>query len=150
MKSKYIITNLIFIMKKYLALFCSLIMMCALFSGCGKEDPIEENKNPLEGTRWEYLDMFEEDGIDVTYTYSIVFHSSTATWRIDAKMVDGSATLTDVLVNETYDYQYDDGLVVLTPQSANLAYLEGTITSNIKMEVTNVSYGEVIGTFYKK
>ena len=137
-------------MKKYLSLLCSLIVSCVFFSSCSKEDPIPENTNPLEGTRWEYVDRFEEDGVNITYTYSIAFHTKTATWRIDARITECTATLTDVIANETYDYQYEDGLVIMTPRSANMAYLEGTITSNLKMDVTNVSYGEVIGTFYKK
>lgn len=135
---------------KYLSMLLMMMTLSVCMVSCDKEEKIPElDEFTLPGTRWTYTDKYEEDDVQITVDYTITFSTATATY--DAKMTikEGNQTQTaSSFVN--YAYNYSDGLVVFTPTEAGKAYLEGEITSNIKMVVTNISTGEEIGTFYKQ
>lgn len=123
-------------------------------SSCSKDDdPIIEKpeQDPLENTRWTYNDRYSSDGNNLSISYLLSFGSNTATLAITTTInySDGS-TYTEPTVRHNYRYTYSNNLVVLNPTEPNVAYLEGTITSNIKMAIVNVSSGEQIGVFYKE
>ncbi len=131
-----------------------LLTMCIPMTSCSDDDepeqaPAAEVAKGLPGTRWSYTDRFSYEGFNYTIQYSISFSQSTAVYNIIETITDGTTTLT---TPETinYEYVYSDGLVIFKPQEAGKAYLEGKITSDIKMDVTNTSTGGFIGTFYKE
>lgn len=121
------------------------------FTSCGddEDDPISEQEFTLTGTRWTYTDSYtDSDGSKLTIEHGFTFSERTANYSITTTLTQGTqnTTSSDYV---SYTYVYSEGLVVLTPQTSGKAYLEGVITSKTKMEVTNVSSGKVIGTFYK-
>lgn len=135
---------------KNLSLWLLMLTMSVCMTSCGSDDEeLVDEIFKLEGTRWVYTDVYEEDGIEYTENNSLIFSTSTATYQLEITIKEGS-TSTSTTDYRDYTYDYSDGLVVLTPVKANVAYLEGKITSNLKMEVKNVSTGRNIGVFYKK
>lgn len=139
---------------KYLPMLLMIVAMNVIFTSCSKDDNDDKSieqvaKFTLEGSQWSYTDKYEESGIEMILDYTISFSSSTALYNLTLTMKEGTQTTTQ---NDRiqYTYTYSDGLVILKPQEANKAYLEGKIISNIKMEVTNVSTGKNLGTFYKQ
>lgn len=134
-------------------LLCAFVSSISL-SSCGKDDDelIEEPPQyPLDGTRWTYTDLYEIDGDKISLSYVISFSKTTAVLKLTETInyADGS-TYQNPAVNQNYKYTYNDGLVILTPTDPNIAYLEGSISSGIKMELYNVSNGGQIGVFYKE
>ncbi len=122
---------------------------CTPIIGCPPppEPPIHEF--PLVGTSWSYTDRFEEDDISYTVDYTISFPTSTnAKYSMKATIKEGTQTTSQSDYTD-YTYTYNNGLVIMTPIEAGYAYLEGEITSEIKMEVINASSGKTIGVFYK-
>ncbi len=139
---------------KYLPMLLMIVAMNVIFTSCSKDDDDDKSieqvtKFTLEGSQWSYTDKYEENGIEMILDYTIGFSSSTALYNLTLTMKEGTQTTTQ---NDRiqYTYTYSDGLVILKPLEANKAYLEGKIISNIKMEVTNVSTGKNLGTFYKQ
>ena len=57
-----------------------------------------------------------------------------------------------VIETETINYEYrrSEDLVIFTAVQAGKANMEGIISSNIKMDVTNKSTNTFVGTFYKQ
>lgn len=137
---------------KFLLMLLAVVAMGVCFTSCGDDgsDPIVEDESfSLVGTIWTYSEKAEQDGVQLEYDYSIIFSSKTASYEMKLTLTEGSQTNT-VTDHFTYEYTYSDGLVIFTPTQAGNAYLEGVITSNIKMVVTNESTGKQIGTFYKQ
>lgn len=143
-------------MIKHLFMLLIMAAMSVNFAGCSDDDdPVKDKEDEetttsqLAGTRWTYVEQFEEDGIESVQEYSISFTSTTATYSLAITVTEGSQHTTSS-VEIDYTYTYSEGLVIFNPTEAGKAYLEGEITSNVRMVVTNVSTGEVIGTFYKQ
>ncbi len=133
---------------KKIKLLLLIAIACCAFS-CEKKESFS-----LEGTEWTKSDIFEDEEYgQVVKDHVLVFEHSTAIYRLmETYKVDNAQTVTNKL-EHVYDYMYSDDFVVLTPQEANLAHLEGTITSGIKMVLVNTSMEDgdnVIGTFYRK
>ncbi len=133
-----------------------LLTMCIPMTSCSDDDEdepqqpsIAETAKGLPGTKWSYTDKYDYDGITYTENYSIAFKETTAVYTLAIIITDGKTTqsTTDAI---NYEYVYSNGLVIFKPLEANKAYLEGKITSDIKMDVTNTSTGGFIGTFYKE
>lgn len=122
-------------------------------SSCGGDDEADPIRIveafSLNGTRWTFNEKFEEEGVLYTNDYFITFSSATAVFEQKTAITEGANTITQS-TSINYAYTYSDGLVVFTPAEAGKAYLEGVISSNIKMVVTNVSSKKQIGTFYKQ
>lgn len=142
---------------KYLFMMLAMMAMCVNLTSCkgGPEEPLPP-KEPvvpefsLVGTTWSYTDRFEEDDISYTMDYTISFPSSTnATYSMKLTIKEGTQTTSQSDYTD-YTYTYNNGLVIMTPIEAGYAYLEGEITSEIKMEVINASSGKTIGVFYRK
>lgn len=141
-----------FIMKsfKYLPFWLCMLMMCFTMSSCSSDDgPDGPVLPPLTNSRWTFTNTYQQGDETVTEDYSISFAEATATYQVLYTYRKGSQTQS-VSDFANYTYTYSDGLVVMKPQSANYAYLEGKITSNVKMEVKNVSSGKIIGVFYRQ
>lgn len=136
-------------MKKlnYLSMWLCILMTCISVTSCSSDDD-EPIPDSIVG-RWTYTDKFQEGDETVTANYSLTFTEVTATYQVVYTFTKGSQTQT-VSDFANYTYTYSDDFVVLQPQTANYAYLEGKIISNVKMEVTNVSSGEIIGVFYRQ
>lgn len=134
---------------KYLPFWLCMLMMCVTFSSCSSDDDGPETDNFPVGTRWTFTESFQEDDWTITADYSITFMEATATYQILYTYRQGTTTQTESDY-ATYTYTYSDNFVVMKPQTPNFAYLEGKITSGVKMEVKNVSSGEIIGVFYKQ
>ncbi len=123
-------------------------------TSCSDDDedaPQQPQKTGLNGTEWEYNDTYTySDGYVESLTQTIIFSQSQAT--IETKYIltapDGSSVTQD---NNPiiYNYTYSNNLVIFNP-TGNQYHLEGVISSGIKMVVTRVEDGEVIGTFYKQ
>lgn len=140
---------------KYLFMMLAMMAMCVNLTSCDKDDDGPDPKEPvtpefsLVGTSWSYTDRFEEDDINYTIDYTISFSSSTkAKYTMDITIKEGTQTTTQSDYID-YTYTHHDDLVIMTPVDANYAYLEGEITSEIKMEVINASSGLTIGVFYR-
>ena len=140
---------------KYLFMMLAMMAMCVNLTSCDKDDDGPGPKEPvtpefsLVGTSWSYTDRFEEDDINYTIDYTISFSSSTkAKYTMDITIKEGTQTTTQSDYID-YTYTHHDDLVIMTPVDANYAYLEGEITSEIKMEVINASTGKTIGVFYR-
>lgn len=139
---------------KYLFMMLAMMAMCVNLTSCDKDD--DDPKDPplpefsLVGTTWSYTDRFEEDGINYTMDYTISFPTSTnAKYSMNVIIKEGTQTTSQSDYTD-YTYTYNNGLVIMSPTEANYAYLEGEITSEIKMEVINASSGKTIGVFYRK
>lgn len=132
-------------MKKNLITLFTVFMTFFAFVGCQKEDGLS-----LKGTKWSYTDTYAEDGVQYIVENYISFTSSTNAVYGEVETITAGNESQTYNYTSDYTYQLSGNLVVMTPLQAGNAYLEGEISSNIKMVVTNVSYGEVIGTFYKK
>ena len=126
-----------------------MLAVCLFFTSCGgdNEDPVLEDT--IAGTNWEYVDRYSDSGVSYEVTYSLSFSDFDAYYTIYMKATSGSQTLTDS-ESISYTYTYSNPLVVLSPRESGKAYLEGTISSDIKMVLKNTSTGKTIGTFYKK
>ena len=149
---------------KYLFMMLAMMAMCVNLTSCGgdsgsgprQEPPIieDETDEPIEfslvGTSWSYTDRFEEDGIKYTDESTINFSSSTRAKLTQVITVTEGTQTTSQSFYIDYTYTHHDDLVIMTPVDANYAYLEGEITSQIKMEVINASSGELIGIFYRQ
>ena len=145
---------------KYLFMMLAMIVMCVNLSSCEKdgpgqqEPPIIEDDEPIEfslvGTSWSYTDRFEEDDIKYTDELTINFSSSTKAKLTQVTTITEGSQTTSQSFYIDYTYTHHDDLVIMTPVDANYAYLEGEITSQIKMEVINASSGELIGIFYRQ
>lgn len=124
-------------MKKFnffLMLFVATVAMGASFTSCGNDD---DDSNSLVGTVWVY---HKGSTHDEKLTFS------------DAKKVlltiiysDGHSTTTTPI---NYTYKRTGNLIIFTPENSEYAILEGEITENTKMVVTNG--GTEIGIFYKQ
>lgn len=146
---------------KYLFMMLAMMAMCVNLSSCGggpgqPEPPIIEEPEPptpefsLVGTTWSYTDRFEEDDIKYTDELTINFSSSTRAKLTQVTTITEGSQTTSQSFYIDYTYTHHDDLVIMSPVDANYAYLEGEITSQIKMEVINASSGELIGIFYKQ
>ena len=149
---------------KYLFMMLAMMAMCVNLTSCDKDpkEPtiIEDEPNeppiiePIEfslvGTSWSYIDRFEEDDIKYTDELTINFSSSTRAKLTQVTTVTEGSQTTSQSFYIDYTYTHHDDLVIMSPVDANYAYLEGEITSQIKMEVINASSGELIGIFYKQ
>lgn len=138
-------------MRKFKFVLSAMLLMFlgSCFTSCSKDDKPVDDSNPLAGTRWEYVDRFSESGVSYELTYSLNFSDYDAYYTLEYVATSGSQTLTDS-ESISYSYSYSDPLVVLSPRESGKAYLEGTISSGIKMIVKNTSTGKTIGTFYKQ
>lgn len=143
---------------KFFSTMLILLAMCMPMTSCGGDEPepvidnttTTETANSLKGTSWSYTDRYEYDGWTATITQRFTFNASTATYTVETREQEGNQVTTDYTTSN-YTYTYEDGLVVLIPQDAGKAYLEGKISSNIKMDVYNVDRDYMhIGTFYKE
>lgn len=135
---------------KYFFMMLAMMAMCVNLTSCDKDDEKPPLEFSLVGTTWSYTDKFEEDGINYTMDYTISFPSSTnATYSMKLTIKEGTQTTSQSDYTD-YTYTYNNGLVIMTPIEAGYAYLEGEITSEIKMEVINASSGKTIGVFYRK
>lgn len=134
-----------------------LLAMCIPMTSCGDDEedepaPVEQqsNANSLNGTKWSYTDRYDYDGWSATITQRFSFKESTATYTVETREQEGTQVTTDYTTTN-YTYTYSDGLVIFIPQESGKAYLEGKISSNIKMDVYNVDRDDLhIGTFYKE
>ncbi len=147
---------------KYLFMMLAMMAMCVNLTSCGgggggtttQEPPIIEDPEPtpefsLVGTSWSYTDRFEEDDIKYTDELTINFSSSTRAKLTQVTTVTEGSQTTSQSFYIDYTYTHHDDLVIMSPVDANYAYLEGEITSEIKMEVINASSGLTIGVFYR-
>lgn len=143
---------------KYLFMMLAMMAMCFNLTSCDKDDddlpqpepPVVEEEFTLVGTSWNYTNRFEEDGINYTEELTIKFSSSTKAKLTQVITVTEGTQTTSQSFYIDYTYTHHDDLVIMTPVDANYAYLEGEITSQIKMEVINASSGELIGIFYRQ
>lgn len=137
---------------KFLSMLLMMVAMSVSFSSCDKEPPVHEPEDPefsLPGSRWTFSEKEDIDGVKYTIDYTLTFSTSTATYQIKMTVEDGTQTTTSSDYID-YNYVYSNGLVVLSPQKAGYAYLEGTIQSDIKMTVVNTSNNKTVGVFYKQ
>lgn len=114
-------------------------------SSCSKDDDKEDIIDPYEviGTTWSESSSFSGGAGTGTY---LTFSSSTA--RLQLAITSGTQTLTTTY---NYAFQRSKNLVVLRPQEADVATLEGKIDeSTIKMTLTNTSTNSVVATLYKQ
>ncbi len=136
---------------RFFAMMVAMLAISVGLSSCSEDDGDSPVVNPLEGTHWSYSEDAVVNGITVVYEHSFSFSSSSAVYKITETQQKGNESYSNF---ETVDYAYelsdDGGLVVFTPRQAGKAILEGKIQSGMKMTVTNVSMGNVIGVFYKK
>ncbi len=134
-----------------------LLTMCIPMTSCGGDDedepaPVPEPpvNNGLNGTTWSYTDRYDYAEWSATITQRFSFKESTATYTVETREQEGTQVTTDYTTTN-YTYTYSDGLVIFIPQESGKAYLEGRISSNIKMDVYNVDKDDLhIGTFYKE
>lgn len=130
---------------KYLSMMLIMLTMSVCVVSCGKDDDEKKDSaNSLAGTRWAYTDIYQDGTVEYTVSF---FSDNTATYEINVKNAGGTIVDSQSI---KYTYQRSDNLVIFMAQQAGKANLEGVISSNIKMELTNTSTQKVIGTFYKK
>lgn len=117
-------------------------------TSCSKDDD-EPDPGPVvdpyevAGTTWSESSSFSGGAGTGTY---LTFSSTTA--RLQLAITSGTQTLTTTY---NFTYQRSKNLVVLHPQEADIATLEGKIDdSTIKMTLTNTSTNSVVATLYKQ
>ena len=126
------------------------LAMGVSFCGCGSDGDSEDtpditglpNSNGIWNTTW-VENHTSSDGS--SFKYSLKFAATTAVFEISYK--EGTQTVTD-----TYSYTFtrSNNLVILNPQEAGNATLEGRIENGIRMSVTNASNSSVICVLYKQ
>lgn len=131
-----------------------LLMVLAMgvsFCGCGGSDGDSKNDpapgdivdpNEVKYTTW-VENHTSSDGS--SFKYTLKFAATTAVFEISYK--EGTQTLTD-----TYSYTFtrSDNLIILNPQEAGNATLEGRIENGIRMTLTNASNSSVVCVLYKQ
>ena len=127
------------------------------FSSCGGGDddeptildPIggaETDSYEVAGTRWESL-ATSSSGYSMEMVLS--FSTNTAVLTMTEQVPGTGNEVISRTRSITYRYQRSRRLVVLTPQEAGMAVIEGRIDeSGIKMTLTNS--GNEVGVLYKK
>ena len=136
---------------KNLLMLLMVLAMGVSFCGCGgsdgnsNDDPVPDtpvDPNEVKYTTW-VENHTSSDGS--SFKYSLKFAATTAVFEISYK--EGTQTVTD-----TYSYTFtrSNNLVILNPQEAGNATLEGRIENGIRMSVTNASNNSEICVLYKQ
>ena len=134
---------------KNLLMLLMVLAMGVSFCGCGgsdgdSPDPVPDpvDPNEVKYTTW-VENHTSSDGS--SFKYSLKFATTTAVFEISYK--EGTQTVTD-----TYSYTFtrSNNLVILNPQEAGNATLEGRIENGIRMSVTNASNNSEICVLYKQ
>lgn len=135
---------------KNLLMLLMVLAMGVSFASCGSDssnsgggdEPTPPNPNEVKYTTW-VENHTSSDGS--SFKYTLKFAATTAVFEISYK--EGTQTLTD-----TYSYTFtrSDNLIILNPQEAGNATLEGRIENGIRMTLTNASNSSVICVLYKQ
>ena len=134
---------------KKLFMLLMVLAMGVSFASCGsdssdskKDEPIPTDPNEVKYTTW-VENHTSSDGS--SFKYTLKFAATTAVFEISYK--EGTQTLTD-----TYSYTFtrSNNLIILNPQEAGNATLEGRIENGIRMTLTNASNSSVICVLYKQ
>lgn len=142
------------VMKKtitFLSWMFIVLLASVSFTSCDPDDPdpVPEPTtsvvtNPYAYTTWEYTDIYN----DGTMIQRLRFADETNVYyELEMRNAGG------VIMENTsipYVYSYSGSFIVFKPQQTGKANLEGRVTDNIKLELTNTSSNSNIGTFYKK
>ena len=97
-----------------------------------------------EGTRWSYTELYSDGSVEQVFTF---FDEGSASLVISVRNAGGIVIETETI---NYEYRRSEDLVIFTAVQAGKANMEGIISSNIKMDVTNKSTNTFVGTFYKQ
>lgn len=134
---------------KNLLMLLMVLAMGVSFASCGSDSSDSKDEpgpgpdlNEVKNTTW-VENHTSSDGS--SFKYSLKFATTTAVFEISYK--EGTQTVTD-----TYSYTFtrSNNLVVLNPQEAGNATLEGRIENGIRMSVTNASNNSEICVLYKQ
>ena len=135
---------------KNLLMLLMVLAMGVSFASCGSDGggdeptptPTPTDPNEVKYTTW-VENHTSSDGS--SFKYSLKFAATTAVFEISYK--EGTQTVTD-----TYSYTFtrSNNLVILNPQEAGNATLEGRIENGIRMSVTNASNNSEICVLYKQ
>jgi hypothetical protein len=135
---------------KNLLMLLMVLAMGVSFASCGGSDgnskddpaPVDVDPNEVKYTTW-VENHTSSDGS--SFKYTLKFATSTAVFEMSYK--EGTQTLTD-----TYSYTFtrSDNLVILNPQEAGNATLEGRIENGIRMSLRNASNNSEICVLYKQ
>ena len=135
---------------KNLLMLLMVLAMGVSFASCGSDGggdeptptPTPTDPNEVKYTTW-VENHTSSDGS--SFKYTLKFAATTAVFEMSYK--EGTQTLTDTY---SYTYTYSNNLVVLNPQEAGNATLEGRIENGIRMTLTNASNGSVICVLYRQ
>lgn len=134
---------------KNLLMLLMVLAMGVSFASCGSDSSDSKDEpgpgpdpNEVKYTTW-VENHTSSDGS--SFKYTLKFAATTAVFEISYK--EGTQTLTD-----TYSYTFtrSDNLIILNPQEAGNATLEGRIENGIRMTLTNASNSSVICVLYKQ
>lgn len=134
---------------KNLLMLLMVLAMGVSFASCGSDSSDSKDEpgpgpdpNEVKNTTW-VENHTSSDGS--SFKYTLKFAATTAVFEISYK--EGTQTLTD-----TYSYTFtrSDNLIILNPQEAGNATLEGRIENGIRMTLTNASNSSVICVLYKQ
>ena len=135
---------------KNLLMLLMVLAMGVSFASCGRDssnsgggdEPTPTDPNEVKYTTW-VENHTSSDGS--SFKYTLKFAATTAVFEISYK--EGTQTLTD-----TYSYTFtrSNNLIILNPQEAGNATLEGRIENGIRMTLTNASNSSVICVLYKQ
>ncbi|MBD8041761.1 hypothetical protein H9625_15215 [Phocaeicola sp. Sa1CVN1] len=127
---------------KYLSMVLLMFVTSVCMFSCSDDD--EPTADSLVGTRWSYTELYSDGSVEQVFTF---FDEGSASLVISVRNAGGIVIETETI---NYEYRRSEDLVIFTAVQAGKANMEGIISSNIKMDVTNKSTNTFVGTFYKQ
>lgn len=103
----------------------------------------EGDPNNVENSTW----VEESSYSDGSFYLTTLQFSGSSSATLQMSYTEDSQTFTTTY---TYSYRRSDNLVILTPNDAGNAVLEGRIENGVRMTLTNASNDNVVATLYRK